>query len=193
MAVHPGAEQDAQLTTDWTNRLFFLHHVIDDTQNTIRFLDTKAGFCVTLLSGMAALSAQRSRSLTPLQGSLRSLFLASVVVALLCCLRVIFPTITPATTKERGAAHGPKFFIGHNQAHRWLLHTLVNPREGVLSETVPSYQAELQAAVDESLAASLCEEAVMIAHIRQVKSDRLHAAMFCLVAAVLAFVAFELS
>jgi hypothetical protein len=39
---------------EYNSRLEFLYRAVKDTQNTIRFIDTKAAFCVMLLSGMAA-------------------------------------------------------------------------------------------------------------------------------------------
>lgn len=44
----------------YTSRLEFLFKVVEDTQNTIRFLDTKAAFCVTLLTAMMAAAFQFS-------------------------------------------------------------------------------------------------------------------------------------
>ena len=45
---------------EYGSRLEFLYKAVEDTQNTIRFLDTKAAFCVTLLSGMAAVADRKS-------------------------------------------------------------------------------------------------------------------------------------
>jgi hypothetical protein len=176
---------------DLNNRLFFLHHVVDDTQNTIRFLDTKAAFCVTLLSGMTALALQHARTASPSDRLWFRLFMFVTSVALLTSLRVIFPTIKPSGST--GAPASPKFYIGHNKAHRWVLHTISNQASDVLSETHDSYLADLRAATDEDLLSSLCDEVLMVALIRQVKSDRLHAAMICLVFSVLAFAAVALS
>jgi hypothetical protein len=168
------------------NRLHFLYKVVEDTQATIRFLDTKAAFCVTLLSGMAFVILQRP-VITVTHRILLSIFLTNVIISLLVCLRVIFPTIKPSGTF--GIPQMPKFYVGHNKAHHWLLHTIANPVDDVLSETLTTYRSALETADDHDLLAAMCEAALMLALIRQLKSDRLHAAMFCLGISVLLFAA----
>lgn len=172
-------------------RLNFLYHVVEDTQNTIRFLDTKAAFCVTLLSGMTAVALQHPQSS---RGAhvLLGFFLAVVVVAVLVNLRVIFPVIR-ASHPTATAPVEPKFYIGHNKAHHWLLHTVANPVDDVLSETHSGYVNKVAHATDTDLVVSMSDTVLKLALIRQVKSDRLHAAMFCLMAAVLLFAAVVLA
>jgi hypothetical protein len=180
-------------------RMEFLFKVVEDTQNTIRFLDTKAAFCVTLLSGMAALALQRPSTHSAAEPIFFRIFMAMAALALLICLRVIFPTVKPSgklfgkARRAPGAPMPPKFYVGHNKAHRWLMHTISSRTGDVLNETHDSYLAELAAATDEALLSSMCDEVLMVALIRQVKSDRLHAAMFCIVATVVAFAAFALT
>src|ERR1700735_3424554 len=82
--------------TDFNNRLQFLYRMTEDTQGTIRFLDTKAAFCVTLLSGMAAVALQRPHKLTTSYHVLLPCFLAVTIISLVVCMRVIFPTIRPS-------------------------------------------------------------------------------------------------
>lgn len=166
------------------NRLHFLYKVVEDTQGTIRFLDTKAAFCVTLLSGMAAVVLQRPAP-TASHRVLLGVFLFLTVVSLLVCLRVIFPTIKPSGSFNR--PRSPKFYVGHNKAHHWLLHTFANPVDGVLSETHDAYVEQVSTATDEDLMGSMVDAVLMLALIRQLKSDRLHAAMLCLMPCVLLF------
>ena len=170
--------------SNMTNRLLFLYHVVEDTQNTIRFIDTKAVFCVTLLSGMAAVVLQRPH-VTQLDHILLPGFLAIIVISLLVCMRVIFPTIKPSGSF--GAPAEPKFYIGHNKAHHWLKHTISNKIGNILSENHKSYQGYMDRATDENLMSSLVDTVLMLAMIRQVKGDRLHAAFFCLMGSVFFF------
>jgi hypothetical protein len=173
--------------TDFSNRLQFLYRMTEDTQGTIRFLDTKAAFCVTLLSGMAAVALQRPHKLTTSYHVLLPCFLAVTIISLIVCMRVIFPTIRPSGSF--GAPADPKFYIGHNKAHHWILHTIGNPINDVLSETHSTYLAALKRATDADLLSSMCDTVLILALIRQVKSDRLHAAMICLTITVLLFAA----
>lgn len=176
---------------DFYSRLSFLHWAIEDAQNTVRFLDTKAAFCVTLLSGMVAVALQHPLTHPLVQHVLFPVFILVVASALLISLRVIFPTIIPHGSS--GAPASPKFFIGHNKGHHWIHHTVRTPRGNVLSETHTSYVQSLHNAEDEDLVSSMAETAVTLAFIRQVKSDRLHSAMFCLGAAILLFAAIMLT
>ena len=127
---------------DFYNRIYFLYQIIEDTQETVRFLDTKAGFCVTLLSGMAAVSIQHPGTKPALHIVLFALFMAVEVCSILVCLRVIFPTVKPHI--NNGAPAKPRFYIAHNKAHHWVKHTLANPSDNILSESKISYFESLK-------------------------------------------------
>jgi len=178
------AAELARESTDLYNRLHFLHWAIDDTQETVRFLDTKAAFCVTLLSGMTAVALEHPITNDLVKHIFFPIFIVVVAASLMVSLRVIFPIIIPHSS---GGPVSPKFFIGHNKGHHWIRHTVRNPRRNVLSETRETYLGSLHAADDPELLASMSETVVTLAFIRQIKSDRLHAAMYCLAAAIVLF------
>jgi hypothetical protein len=192
IATHaePKAEAPYHQPHDLGNRLQFLYQIIEDTQDTVRFLDTKAAFCVTLLSGMAAIALQHHGDRPVIHYILFAVFMGAEVCSILVCLRVIFPTIRPHISDSPPAK--PRFYVGHNKAHHWVLHTISNPSENILSDSKASYLHSLERATDEHLLASLSETVLTLAYIRQIKSDRLHAAMFCLIASVFAFAAIML-
>jgi len=174
-------------TTEYFSRLEFLYKIVEDTQGTIRFIDTKAAFCVTLLSAMVAGAFQFSHRVTsggPLHRALLTAFIVAVALCLLVCLRVIFPVIKPQGSSAAQAglpAQGPKFFIGHNKQWHWVEHTIRNRIGEILSENHASYVAALESASDRDLLTSMCDEVLMLSTIRQIKSDRLHAAILLLV------------
>ena len=170
---------------DLKTRLNFLQTIIADTQDTVRFLDTKAAFCVTLLSGMAAITLQRPAARLAFHHALFILFMMTIVASLLVCLRVIFPTVKPHIGDAPPAK--PRFYIGHNKAHHWIIHTLRSPDDNILSESKASYIHSLERSTDHHLMSSLAETVLTLAFIRQIKSDRLHTAMFCLIASVFIF------
>jgi hypothetical protein len=178
-----------------STRLEFLYKAVEDTQNTIRFIDTKAAFCVTLLSGMAAGVLQGHREPhTDLQKVLLAVFVAAVAVSLLVCLRVIFPVIKPHSDHSLHTTRTiPKFFISHHRTHHWIRHTLRSQVDDVLCEDRGSYTAALTGAEDQDLLLAMCDEVVMISLIRQIKSDRLHAAMYMLAGTIVMFGAVMLS
>jgi hypothetical protein len=172
---------------EYSSRLEFLYRSVDDTQNTIRFIDTKAAFCVTLLSGMTAGVLQRGHGA---HGHLFLVFMAAVAVSLVLCLRVIFPVIKPHSAPSADPARRPpKFFISHHAAHHWLRHTFSNMVDNVLSEDHDSYTAAVRDASDDDILTAMCDEVLMISLIRQIKTDRLHTAMYALLGTVALFAA----
>jgi hypothetical protein len=176
---------------DFSSRLEFLYKAVDDTQNTIRFIDTKAAFCVTLLTCMVAGSLQvdlNNHSL--IRRFSFFLFLVFVSLSLLICLRVIFPVIKPQSAPSTDPARVlPKFFIHQKRDHHWIRHTLSNTVADVLDDDHASYSATLSAATDADLFSSMCDELLMVSLIRQIKSDRLHSVIFPLIAAIFCFLA----
>ena len=181
----PPTELPIHAGHDLNSRIEFLLRIIEDTQDTVRFLDTKAGFCVTLISGMAAVTLQHQGNRPMIHEVLFTLFMAVEVCSILVCLRVIFPTVRPHIDSKAPAK--PAFYVGHNKAHHWILHTVANPKENILSESKATYLKAVETATDHNLLSSLCDTVLTLAYIRQIKSDRIHAAMFCLIASVLLF------
>lgn len=82
-----------------------------------------------------------------------SVFMAAEVCSILVCLRVIFPTIRPHISNS--APSKPRFYVGHNKAHHWVLHTIANPSDNILSESKATYLHSLERATDEQLLSSL--------------------------------------
>jgi hypothetical protein len=179
----------------YDSRLMFLYMAVQDTQSTIRFLDTKAGFCVTLISAMGAVLLQHHHSPdTPLEKALLSVFIASIALALLSCMRVIFPVIKPHSDHSQHTTRTiPKFFISQHPSHHWLRHTLSSSVDDVLCEDRASYTAAMSGASDDDLLISMCDEMVLISLIRQIKSDRLHTVMYMLAVEIALFAAIMLS
>jgi hypothetical protein len=175
---------------DFTSRLFFLYNVVMDVQGTIRFLDTKAAFCVTLLTAMMAAAFQFSSTHHRFPHAHLFLLVIFALFTLLClsvCVRVIFPTVHMQGSLSAGGPAEPAFFlVPKSQRHR-LRDTLANrPPEG-LEATHAAYLACMMAASDADLVRSMCDEVVTISFLRQVKSDRLHLAIQILSLTALAF------
>jgi hypothetical protein len=174
----------------YTSRLEFLFKVVEDTQNTIRFLDTKAAFCVTLLTAMMAAAFQFSTGhprFPHTHAVLLGIFVALALVCVSICVRVIFPTVHhQGTFSVAGPAEPAFFLVPKGQRHR-LRDTLGNQPPQGLEKTHANYLASMMAAGDADLVRSMCDEVVTISFLRQVKSDRLHLAIQLLSVTVLAF------
>jgi hypothetical protein len=177
---------------DVKSRLEFLYKATDDTQNTIRFIDTKAAFCVTLLSGMVAVTFQA----TPKDHHYRFheflllLFLAVIGLAVFISLRVIFPVIKPPNAPGHHSPRKlPKYYIPQSRSHHWIRHTFSSSVRDVLSDTHDSLTATMTHATDSDLVIAMCDEVLMVSLIRQIKQDRLRTAMFSLMVSVVFFLA----
>jgi hypothetical protein len=175
---------------DFDTQIHFLHWVIEDTQDTVRFLDTKAAFCVTLLSGMVAVSIDHPVHAPLVHHIVFPIFMVIAACGLLTCLRVIFPTIRPHGSG--GPPASPKFFISAARGNQAVRHTLTNPAHNIVSESHVTYVDKVLDSDDHAIINSLAETAVTVSFIRQLKSDRLHTAMYCLVLAILLFAAMAL-
>ena len=177
--------------SDYTSKLWFLYNVVTDVQGTIRFLDTKAAFCVTLLTAMAAAAFQFSSSHHRFPQAHLVFLGIFVLLALAClsvCVRVIFPTVhLQGSFSATGVSEQPPFFLVPKRQRHSLRDTLGNqPPEG-LESTHTTYVTSMMVASDADLVRSMCDEVVTISFLRQVKSDRLHLAIQVLSLTVLAF------
>ena len=109
-------------------------------------------------------------------------------------MRVIFPVIKPHSAPSPHAHRPlPKFFVHQHRGHHWLRHTFSNSVDDVLCDDHNSYTRALSASTDEDLVTAMCDELLMVSLIRQIKSDRLHTAMYSLVGGVFLFVALMVS
>jgi hypothetical protein len=182
---------------EYSTRLEFLREVVKDTQETIRFLDTKAAFCVTLLSAMVAgvlepIHAHEAHS--ELHTVLFWVFIATVGTCLIANMRVIFPVIKPPSAPPNTEGRPlPKFFIAQNRKHHWSRHIFRNTVQNVLAEDFATYSSVMDGATDHDLLHAMCDEVLMISLIRQIKQDRLRLAMFTLSASIVVFCAVMLA
>ena len=171
------------------SRLQFLYNVVKDTQDTIRFLDTKAGFCVTLLTAMMAVTfGPLSRGIhggRPHHAVL-ALFAVSTVFTMAMCLRVIFPTIHLQGKFSPNGPVAPAFFLPHKR-NRSVVRALWAAGSNPLAITQDAYVADVLKAGDTDLVRSMCDEVIIVSAIRQLKADRLHLAIVSLFAAVTFF------
>jgi hypothetical protein len=174
-----------------TSRLEFLFKVVEDTQNTIRFLDTKAAFCVTLLTAMMVASLQfsgpRRQQHPHAHLLLVGLFAGLALVCLSICVRVIFPTVHLQGGFSGAGAAGPTFFLLPNGQRHRLRDTLGNRPPRGLKTAQASYTASMLAASNLDLVRSMCDEVVTISFLRQMKSERLHLAIQVLYFTIMAF------
>jgi hypothetical protein len=173
------------------SRLAFLYNVVRDSQETIHFLDTKAAFCVTLLTAMMAatfgpLSHQAHTG--HIHRAALAVFAVATVLTLAFCLRVIFPTIQLQGTFSKTGAASPAFFLPHRKGRNFM-QSVWGAGTNPLAISHEDYTAEVLRADDSDLVRSMCDEVIIVSAIRQLKSDRLHAAILSLFVAIFCFFA----
>lgn len=171
------------------SRLQFLYNVVRDTQDTIRFLDTKAGFCVTLLTAMMAVTfGPLSHGLRggAVHHTLLAIFGAGTLFTLAMCLRVIFPTIHLQGTFSASGPVSPAFFLPH-KGNRSVVGSVWAGGTNPLAVSHDQYLGDVMKADDADLVRSMCDEVIVISAIRQLKADRLHVAIVSLFVVVTLF------
>jgi hypothetical protein len=183
----PALFQEHLRLKEHESRLAFLYNVVRDTQETIRFLDTKAAFCVTLLTAMmAATFGPLSHPVPHLQRVHDAAvvgFAVATLFTLVMCLRVIFPTIHLQGTFSAKGAAAPAFFLPHKDG-RSLAKAIWSAASYPLGISHDQYTNEVLSAGDADLVRSMCDEVIIVSAIRQLKSDRLHAAILSLFLAI---------
>jgi len=145
-----------------THRASFLYKIIDDTQSTIRFTDTKAAFGIAVLSAMLGKVLAQYPSLRPLSGEppvvmvLLGLFSFFGIVAAVLAFRVLFPTIDPYKNVRLPRTLSPRFFMIELSDKSWLRLFSSSDRYSTLSETHAQYKASVLNAPPEDLISVLC-------------------------------------
>jgi hypothetical protein len=174
---------------EFESRLQFLYSVVKDTQETIRFLDTKAGFCVTLLTAMMAVTfGPLSRGVHGgrTHHGLLAVFAVSTLFTMAMCLRVIFPTIHLQGKFSPNGPPAPSFFLPHKR-NRSVVRAMWGAGTNPLAVTHDTYLADLLKADDTDLVRSMSDEVIVVSAIRQLKADRLQVAIVSLFVSVTLF------
>jgi hypothetical protein len=186
----PGPDTKQHDPFEYSTRLEFLYRIVTDSQETIRFLDTKAAFCVTLLTAMMAAAfgplAQTHR-FHQVHVVALSVFAAATLVTLALCLKVIFPTVHLQGTFSATGPASPTFFLPHKKSRYRIVQNIWNASEYPLSIPHDQYLRSVVEARDIDLVHSMCDEVITVSVLRQVKSDRLRAAITGLMLAVFLF------
>jgi hypothetical protein len=187
-AAEPAVQQIDRF--EYSTRLEFLYRIIFDSQETIRFLDTKAAFCVTLLTAMMAAAfgplAQHHRY-HQVHAVALGIFALTIFLTLALCLKVIFPTVHLQGAFSATGPASPTFYLPHRHSRLRILHSVWNASEYPLSIPHDVYQSSVVNARDLDLVHSLCDEVITVSVLRQVKADRLRAAILGLALAVFFF------
>jgi hypothetical protein len=177
-----------------TEALAFLYKIMDDTQGTIRFLDTKAAFGIAILGAIVSklldpdqVSAYRSHGL-----GVEIVWIALVLLLILSAFlgfRTIFPVINPAANVSFPDNLEPKFFISEF-GRRGILRLFSSSKKfSTLKTTHTEYSAAVEGATIGELRAVAAAEVLKLSFVRQLKTDRLQWFTRTMIATVFLFIA----
>jgi hypothetical protein len=185
-----GSEGQRNDPFEYSTRLEFLYRIVVDSQETIRFLDTKAAFCVTLLTAMMAAAfgplAQTHRFHQAHVIAL-GVFAFTTLLTLALCLKVIFPTVHLQGTFSATGPASPTFFLPHKPDPHRVFKSVWYVGSYPLNVPHDEYLRSVVNARDIELVHSMCDEVITVSTLRQVKSDRLRAAILGLTCTVVFF------
>lgn len=179
-------------------RLEFLYKAIEDTQNTIRFIDAKAAFAAAIIGYVADKLVNNLHHYLPwnAQPTWRELLFAVsaffTFIAATLIFKILFPTVNPVEHVHAPKNLTPEFFVtplhpksllalwsGHKtfsklrRSHRDYMHSLRQPSE--------------------SLEETLAGELLKTSYIREIKMLRLAGLGCAMLIALILFVALAIS
>jgi hypothetical protein len=164
--------------SEQTQALTFLYKVIDDNQDTIRFLDTKAAFGIAILGAIASklleqdqISACRSHG--PVAMTASAALVVLLILSAFLGFRTIFPVIDPAANVSFPDDLKPKFFISEFGRRRILRLFSSSNKFSTLKITHTEYLASIEGATTKEFVAVATAEVLKLSFIRQLKTDRL--------------------
>ena len=159
-------------------QLAFLYKVLDDNQDLIRFIDTKAAFVVALLSAMlgkvlADLGKYFPRGEQPVWRQFLVLFFfGAISAAAFIVARIIFPTGNP-TVNTRLLPHvGPHFYLWELIPKGWGRIFSNRAKHSQLAHDHGEYLHAVMASDSATLMHVVAGEVLKVSYIRQIKMER---------------------
>lgn len=174
--------------------LDFLYRAIDDCQNIIKLVDTKAavslapiGFMLNkLFSEVGVPEACVHRFCW--QNVLKLAAMIVILIASFQAYKVLFPLINPVEHVDIPQGLAPAFFLGRLAPKRWQALFSGRPRFSRFSQRFDDYQKDLDAADENKLKQVLIGELLKVSYIRDMKMFRLTSLGFMLIIAALLFI-----
>ena len=164
----------------------FLISAIADTQEIIKFIDTKAAFATIIIGGMLSLifsdynTLCRNYCLSPrFIKVVLWLTLTGIAISLFCLIKVIMPV-----NKIYCREIKPRFHLGSDKTNR----VRFSPKRIEITPTIQEYQKQINAANEEDIIQSLICDLYTISYIREVKTIRLNNLLIVLISSVILFI-----
>jgi hypothetical protein len=176
------------------NRVNFLSSAIADTQELIRFIDTKSTVVISILGAyIVAYFSVLDKIVANFSlygnGFIISLivFLIFLILTILITVRIIKPTNNPLENIKLGRntdIPSLKFYVSPNDYSKDDFFAFYNSKKFKLPKTLEEYLSELN---ETEIIASLSFELLKVSYIRNVKSDRFNTLMWFLFFTTISF------
>ena len=164
-------------------KIDFLKTAIDDTQQTIRFIDAKTGIGTAVQAGIIAIIIAKLPDLFVIGGQLDCefwfggvLFLLTFIFSLIILIRIIFPTSDPVNNLYiDGQKVDPLFYVSGLDPKKFEMMFSNNPSYSKLAMHLETYSALLEKTEIKGLRAILEFELLKVSYIREIKTKRFKA------------------
>lgn len=163
------------------NKIDFLKTSISDTQELIRFTDSKTAIVITILGAYVVAFFTSIEKIIKYSYDYSLwfwlfliLFVALLVICVLVTTRIIKPTNNPLKNIKLGSEQLPslKFYLALNEYSKNEIFYLKNSDEFKLSESFETYIGQIKTTTDEDIIKSLTLELFKVSYIRNIKNDR---------------------
>lgn len=166
----------------------FLVAAISDTQEIIKFIDTKVAFATIAIGGMVTVLFSDTRSICQNYCSLACaakillwITVVGIILSIYCLANVIFPI-----TKSYCAKITPRFYLGSNRKEKKRFILFSNKID--IIPTIENYQEQIANADEIQIIKSLTCELYTVSYIREVKTQRLNNLLIILTMTAVAFI-----
>jgi hypothetical protein len=187
---------------DNENKIAYLIAAITDTQELIRFIDTKSAAVVSVLGAYIV------GFFTTLEKTVKYwnqfpcvfwmfwvLFLASLILSITITVRIIRPTFNPTDNIKMDGESLPElpFFLGPNDYGNDSLWLMTNSSAYKLKQDYKSFKQSVSTSDSNKIVESLSFELLKISFIRNIKNDRFNRLLWFLLGVTITFFIFYIS
>ena len=177
-------------------KIEFLYSAIADTQELIRFIDTKTAVAITILAAYVIAFFSAIDKVVDYHSYYSfwfwiflNIFFLLLACSIIVTARVIRPTNNPKDNVNFGNAPEPqlKYFISPNDYSKGNFHQFTNSGAFKLKENFEAYINQLSGVKDEDIMNALTLELFKVSFIRNIKNDRFNILLCLLVATTISF------
>ena len=188
------------MQNDLKPKIDFLNNAINDTQELIRFIDTKLTVAITIVGALLAVLLSTVEKVITYNNYYSDwfwIFLSVLIVLLIACfiiiIKIIVPTSNPNDNIDFGNVSIPtlKFYLAKNKYNSKLFCFYYSSKHS-LEESLETYLTILDSADEQSMINILACEKFKLNYIRNIKSDRLRWLTYLFILTTISFIVYYL-